>query len=87
MEDATLKYLKSMNLFDRTKDNRDKLPSLRDVPPCPFCGKQPKLILHEVETYGYLKQVRCTNFECKVRPFTNCFDTVEEAKAVWSKRV
>lgn len=86
MEDAEIRYLKSMKLFDKVQENKDRIPSIKDVPPCPFCGKQPKLIFHDTEFYGCLKQVRCTNPECKVRPFTNCCETTEEAKAIWSKR-
>ena len=84
--DDTTKYLKSLKLFDKTEDSRARIPSLTDVPPCPFCGQQPKLLIHDIETYGNVKQVRCTNPECKVRPFTNCCETVKEAKELWSKR-
>ena len=86
MEDAEAKYLKSIKLFDNVQGDKNRIPSLRDVPPCPFCGKQPKLLFHDTEIYGCLKQVRCTNPECKVRPFTNCCEKTEEAKAIWSKR-
>lgn len=82
-----LHELRKRKFFEKMDEAKERVPFLFDVPVCPFCGQRPKLILRDVDGYGCVKQVRCTNPACKVRPFTNCFETVKEAKAVWSKRI
>jgi len=65
---------------------QNKQPHIMDVPCCPFCGHQPKLITTDLDGFGHLKQIRCVNPDCAVRPFTKPFDTIKEAKEVWSRR-
>lgn len=83
-EEKTL--LKRKSALERQDYIQNKQPPLRDVPPCPFCGHQPKLISTDLYGFGHLKQVRCVNPECSIRPFTKPYDTVKEAKEVWSTR-
>jgi len=78
--------LKKQQILSRQDYIQNKQPHLNDVPCCPFCGHQPKLISTDIDRFGHLKVVRCVNPECNIRPFTKPFETVKEAKQAWSKR-
>ena len=73
-------------ILNRQDFIQNRQPALQDVPCCPFCGHQPKVISTNLDGFGHLKQVKCVNPECDVRPFTKPFDKLKEAKAAWSKR-
>ena len=87
MEDKQLlNSLKTQQIYEKQLASQSRIPYLKDVPPCPFCGEQPKPIVHEIEGFATNKQVRCVNPHCPTRPFTKCFETLAEAKEAWSKR-
>lgn len=78
--------LQRQQLYEKQLAAQNRIPYINDVPPCPFCGKQPKLTVHEIEGFATNKQVRCVNPDCPTKPFTKCFETLAEAKEAWSKR-
>lgn len=86
IQEKQQKELKKQRILSRQEYIQGKQPAIKDVPCCPFCGQQPKLITADLDGFGHLKQVRCVNPDCDVRPFTKPFDTIKEAKAAWSKR-
>ena len=81
------KELAKARIMARQDFIQNKLPFVKDVPPCPFCGQQPKTISTDLDGFGHLKQIRCVNPECDVRPFTKPCETIKEAKEQWSKRI
>ena len=87
MEDKQLiNSLKTQQIYEKQLAAQNKVPYIFDVPACPFCGEQPKLLTHTIEGFATNKQVRCVNQQCPTRPFTKCFETTKEAKEAWSKR-
>lgn len=78
--------LKRQQIMKRQEYVQKKQPPLVGVPKCPFCGHAPKLITTDLDGFGHLKQIRCVNPECAIRPFTKPCETVTEAKKLWSKR-
>lgn len=75
-----------MRIYEKRMKMISGIGFVRDVPPCPFCGQQPKLLTQKVNEYGIYKVVRCTNDNCLVRPSTKFYETPKEAKDAWSKR-
>lgn len=51
--------------------------------PCPFCGGE-AVILNEAECDVW--HVMCGNEDCEVRPWTDFYDSQEEAIEVWNRR-
>lgn len=77
---------KQLMVLRKQQRQRNLIPFIKDVPPCPFCGSQPKLITQMPNDYSVYKIVRCTNENCYIRPSTRLCKTAKEARDEWSKR-
>ena len=77
-------------------------PMLPAVLPCPFCGCEAKAVHHHYKAnYQGMRTsftglfhmdartlwtVRCTNYDCPVKPFTSLEDDKENAISRWNTR-
>lgn len=55
---------------------------MRELKPCPFCGKKP-ISSYIGDNWHY---VICSNHQCPVRPVTWAFYTEAEAIEAWNER-
>lgn len=59
---------------------------MRELKPCPFCGKPAEMQITDHTPKGYDYTPRCTNKSCCGR-LTKKYSTRETAVVMWNRRV
>lgn len=52
---------------------------INSLNPCPFCGKQPVLSATMYEVV-----IKCENEDCKVKPVSKVYNSVNKAEESWN---
>lgn len=58
-----------------------------NLKPCPFCGGQVEIEMHEDASRRCKYGIECKNYNCEIQPFTAWYAVKEDCIDAWNRRV